>query len=104
MPALHVIHTVGPIYRAKPEDAVLLSQCYRNSLQLAVKNGISSLAFPAISCGAYGYPVDAAAAIAVNAVADFLVADATLQQVHLACFSKDIYDAYRKAFRARMSE
>ncbi len=62
------------------------------------------MAFPAISCGAYGYPVEDAAAIAVSTVADLLVADSTLQQVHLVCFSKEVYDAYRKAFRARASE
>jgi O-acetyl-ADP-ribose deacetylase (regulator of RNase III) len=85
-------------------EALTLAACYRNSLALAVRKGLRTLAFPAISCGAYGYPAEAAATIAVNTVADGLVTDATLQQVHLVCFSKEIYDSYRKAFRARMSE
>jgi O-acetyl-ADP-ribose deacetylase (regulator of RNase III) len=103
--ARHVIHTVGPVWHGGGQgEAQTLAACYRNSLALAVAKGLRTVAFPAISCGAYGYPVEAAAAVAVNTVADFLVADSTLQQVHLACFSKDIYDAYRKAFRARMSE
>src|SRR5881398_1519633 len=67
LPARYVIHTVGPVWhggkRGEPE---LLAACYRNSLQLALEHGISSIAFPAISCGAYGYPVEQAAEIAVG--------------------------------------
>src|SRR5881296_1286963 len=66
LPARYVIHTVGPVWhggkRGEPE---LLAACYRNSLQLAVESGISSIAFPAVSCGAYGYPVEQASEIAV---------------------------------------
>jgi O-acetyl-ADP-ribose deacetylase (regulator of RNase III) len=62
------------------------------------------VAFPAISCGAYGYSVDEAAAVAVNTVVDFLAADRTLQVVHLVCFSHEIFDAYRAAFAARMQQ
>jgi len=103
--ARHVIHTVGPVWRGGGHgEAGTLGACYRNSLALALSKGLRTVAFPAISCGAYGYPVEAAAAIAVNTVADLLVAEALLQQVHLVCFSKEIYDSYRKAFRARMSE
>ena len=57
LPARHVIHTVGPGYGAKPEDSQLLTSCYENSLKLAVENNVKSIAFPAISCGVYGYPI-----------------------------------------------
>lgn len=101
--ARYVIHTVGPVWEGGGQgEAQTLAACYRNSLALAVARGLRTVAFPAISCGAYGYPVEAAAEIAVNTVAGFLAADSTLQQVHLACFSKEVYDACRKA-RARMS-
>ena len=56
LPAKHVIHTVGPVYRGTEKDALLLSSCYRNSLSLASANQIATIAFPAISCGVYGYP------------------------------------------------
>ncbi len=103
--ARHVIHTVGPVWHGGEHgEAETLAACYRNSLALAASRGLRTVAFPAISCGAYGYPIEAAAAIAVNTVADLLVAEALLQQVHLVCFSKEIYDMYRKALRARMSE
>jgi O-acetyl-ADP-ribose deacetylase (regulator of RNase III) len=98
--ARHVIHTVGPVWHGGREDeAATLASCYRNSLQLAVANGLHTLAFPAISCGAFGYPIDEASAIAVNTVADFLVADRTLKRVHLVCFSNDVYAAYREVLR-----
>ncbi len=102
--ARYVIHTVGPVWHGGGDgEEQTLGMCYRNSLAVAAAKGLRSVAFPAISCGAYGYPVEAAAGVAVNTVADFLVADSTLQQVHLVCFSKEVYDSYRKAFRARMS-
>jgi O-acetyl-ADP-ribose deacetylase len=102
--ARYVIHTVGPVWQGGGQgEAQTLAACYRSSLALAATRGLRTVAFPAISCGAYGYPVDGAAAIAVGTVADFLVADSTPQQVHLVCFSKDVYDAYRKALRARNS-
>ncbi len=62
--ASYIIHTVGPVYRGKPRDSRLLKQCYLNSLQLANDYSIKSIAFPAISCGVYGYPIKAAAASA----------------------------------------
>ena len=68
--AKHIIHTVGPIYSGTSEDAVQLADCYRNSLELAKSYDIHSIAFPAISAGAYGYPLDAATQIAVDTVAD----------------------------------
>lgn len=75
MPARFVIHTVGPIYgRQKGRDAELLAACYRNSLRLAAERGLKSIAFPAISTGAFGYPRPEAAQIASRAIRDFLLA------------------------------
>jgi len=65
--ARHVIHTVGPVYSGKPEVAALLAACHTNSLELAVREGIRTIAFPAISTGVYGYPVELAAPIAIGA-------------------------------------
>lgn len=86
LPARHVIHTVGPVWHggARGEPA-LLASCYRRSLALAVAHGITSLAFPAISTGIYGYPLNEAAAIAVATVRDF--EGAGLQEVVFCCFS-----------------
>ena len=103
--ARHVIHTVGPVWHGgKRGEAQTLASCYRRSLELAVAHGLRTVAFPAISCGAYGYPVDETAAVAVSTVTDFLTADRTLQVVHLVCFSHEIFDAYRAAFAARMQQ
>ena len=69
LPARYVIHTVGPIWQGGgAEEAECLAACYRNSIELAVGQGLSSIAFPAISCGAYGYPVEQAAAIAISTI------------------------------------
>ena len=72
LPARHVIHTVGPVYGGGPGDARLLEACYKSSLQLALERGIGSVAFPAISTGAFGYPLREAAAIALGTTVDFL--------------------------------
>lgn len=66
LPARSVIHTVGPVYRGRQEDADLLRSCYRQSLDLAVRHRFASVAFPAISCGVYGYPIEAASAVALE--------------------------------------
>jgi O-acetyl-ADP-ribose deacetylase (regulator of RNase III) len=101
LPARHVIHTVGPVWRGgtggEPE---LLASCYRNSLRLAVENGIRSIAFPAISCGAYGYPVEQAAEIAVSEVSRFVAADSALERVIFTCFGDDVCRALERALRA----
>ena len=70
--AKYIIHTVGPIYSGTAEDAAQLADCYRNSLNLAKEHDVHSIAFPAISTGVYGYPLDAATQIAVDTVADWL--------------------------------
>ena len=97
LPARFVIHTVGSIWRGgtrgEPET---LANCYRSSLQLAIENGIKTIAFPAISCGAYGYPISDAARIAVRSTQEFLAADDKIEKVIFALFAEDIYDAYHQ--------
>ena len=98
LPARHVIHTVGPIWRGGDDgEPELLAACYRNSLTLAVDRGLSTLAFPAISCGVYGYPIPAAARIAVGEVIAFLANDRKLERVELCCFGDGVERAYRAA-------
>lgn len=95
LPAKHVIHTVGPVwqggYSGEPQ---LLASCYRESLSLAVKHGIRTIAFPAISCGIYGYPVAQATEIAVREVVGFLKENEIPQKVTLVAFSDEVYSAY----------
>jgi O-acetyl-ADP-ribose deacetylase (regulator of RNase III) len=89
LPARFVIHTVGPIYRMNGgKDAELLANCYKNSLALAVKNELQTVAFPSISTGAYAYPKHEAAAVASKAIEDFLSANKTIEQVRLVFFSE----------------
>jgi O-acetyl-ADP-ribose deacetylase len=98
LPARHVIHAVGPRYRdGKHGEPDLLAGCYRNSLELAVVHNVGTIAFPAISCGIYGYPIPDAARIAVGTVRDFLDADRTIQQVIFACFGSEVLDAFEAA-------
>ena len=99
MPARHVIHTVGPVWHgSRSGEAELLASCYRRSLELALANGLKSIAFPAISCGAYGYPLEAAIPIAIGTVRAFERLDA-LERVLFACASAEVFDAYRAALR-----
>lgn len=90
LPARHVIHTVGPVWHGggRGEDA-LLAGCYRRSLELAVENGLESVAFPAISTGVYRFPPNLAARIAVASVEGFLSGNMTLKQVIFCCFSAE---------------
>jgi len=100
LPARHVIHTVGPIWQGGEQgEPDLLAACYRNCLMLAVAHGIGTLAFPAISCGVYGYPLDRAASIAVREVRAFLAADDRIDTVYLVCFGEEVLEAYRRALR-----
>ena len=100
LPARHVIHTVGPVWsggrRGEPE---LLASCYRESLKLASAHQLKSIAFPAISCGAYGYPLDAAVEIAVRECADFLAGDEAIEKITFTCFD----DAALRAYEAELS-
>jgi O-acetyl-ADP-ribose deacetylase (regulator of RNase III) len=89
LPAKHVIHTVGPIYgRHNGREAELLQNCYQKSLRLVVAHSLSSVAFPSISCGVYGYPKHEAAAVASTAVNEFLSADNSISEVTLVFFSQ----------------
>ena len=93
--ARFVIHTVGPVWTAgERHEPEILSNCYRSSLQLAVENGIKTIAFPAISCGAYGYPVEQAAQIALQTTREFLVASGDLAKVIFALWDEDVYEAF----------
>ncbi|MDQ2694692.1 MAG: O-acetyl-ADP-ribose deacetylase [Pseudomonadota bacterium] len=100
LPARHVIHTVGPVYNdgrhGEPEK---LASCYRRSLEVAVENGVRSIAFPAISCGVYGYPAAEAARIAVREIRDFLARDERIDKVYLVAFGGEIRKALEQALR-----
>lgn len=100
LPARYVIHTVGPVWqggdRGEPE---LLASCYRASLRLAAEHGTRSIAFPAISCGVYGYPVDQAAAIAIREARHFLATDGRIDKIYLVCFGEEILAAYQRVGR-----
>lgn len=98
MPAKHVIHTVGPVWSGgRRGEAELLADCYRNSLALAAKHGCRTVAFPAVSCGVYGYPLEAACRIAVQEVRKFLADHAEIDQVTFVAFGEDVRAAYEKA-------
>jgi O-acetyl-ADP-ribose deacetylase (regulator of RNase III) len=89
LPARHVIHTVGPIRgREGGREAQLLAACYRNSLSLAAEHALSTIAFPAISTGAYGYPREEAAAVSSVAIAEFLGGGDSIREVQLVFFSE----------------
>jgi O-acetyl-ADP-ribose deacetylase (regulator of RNase III) len=94
LPARFVIHTVGPVYRGTPRDRELLSGCYRNSLDLAVRHRIARIAFPAISCGVYGYPIGEACRVAVDTTCGFLSGHPSIQEVLFVLFSPGDYAAY----------
>jgi O-acetyl-ADP-ribose deacetylase (regulator of RNase III) len=95
LPAKHVIHTVGPVWnggtRGEPE---LLASCYRESLKLAAAHGLKTIAFPAISCGVYGYPLDKAVHIAVQECSAFVARNAGIENILFACFGDDALNAY----------
>lgn len=96
LPARHIIHTVGPIWRGGTAgEPALLASCYRETLQLAQANGVRAIAFPAISCGVYGYPIPAATHIAVGEVRGVLSGITSIQRVIFACFSAEILAAYQ---------
>ena len=98
LPARYVIHAVGPVWHGGDRnEAALLAGCYRNSILLAEQRGLASIAFPAISCGIYGYPVDAAASVAIEATLATLRDCETVEQVVFACFSADIETALTRA-------
>ena len=101
LPGKYVIHTVGPIWgggnRGEPE---LLARCYRNSLALATKHQVRKVAFPAISCGVYGYPIQDACQIAVRETTAHLETNELPESVIFVCFERETYDAYQAALNA----
>ncbi len=100
--AKYAIHAVGPVWHGgNRNEAALLAGCYRRSLELAVENKIRSIAFPAISCGVYHFPIVQAAQIAVNEVVTFLQNNQTLEKVIFACFDDAIQKAIEVALEAR---
>jgi len=95
LPARHVIHTVGPVWRGGGHgEPGQLASCYRSSLALARQHKLKTIAFPAISCGAYGYPLEAAVKIAVRECVDFLASDDTVERITYACFDRTSLAAY----------
>ncbi len=103
--AAWVIHTVGPIWRGGGcAEAQLLADAYRNALIEALKVGAASLAFPAISTGAYGYPKEEAARVAVHTIRDFLAEHDMPQQLVLACFSEESAQAHERALHELLPE
>ena len=98
LPARWVIHAVGPIWRGGSHgEPELLASAYRESLRLAMAHGVRTIAFPAISCGVYGYPVGEAASIAVGEVRSFLQSEPVMERVILTCFGQTVLDAYLRA-------
>jgi O-acetyl-ADP-ribose deacetylase len=99
--ARHVIHTVGPVWRGGGHgEAATLARCYRNSLQLAASRGLSSVAFPAISTGVYGYPVQEAAEVALGTLREALLAGSPVSLVRCVLFSEQAFELYQRVLQA----
>lgn len=99
LPAKWVIHTVGPVWHGGDRgEAALLASCYRNSLALAKSHAVTSIAFPAISCGVYGYPHEAAGRIALREIDSFLAGELRFERVILACIDA-VHDVYERLLR-----
>jgi O-acetyl-ADP-ribose deacetylase len=98
LPAKHVIHTVGPVWhggnKGEPE---LLASCYRRSLEIAVENGVKTIAYPSISTGIYRYPIEQACRIALLTVSEFLASDSSIERVVFVCFSDADLNQYKVA-------
>lgn len=104
LPAKYVIHTVGPIYSGSEQDPVLLAACYRNSMDLARDHDVRTIAFPAISAGVYGYPMEDAAQIALTTVAQWISNHPDYpMEVTFSCFSESAVKIYR-AIYAKLTE
>ena len=105
LPAKFVIHTVGPVWRGGTNgEPELLASCYRRSLEVAIGNGVRTIAFPAISCGIYGYPADAAAEIGVGETARVLAANDAIDRVLFVAFGDDVRRALERSLRLHRAE
>jgi O-acetyl-ADP-ribose deacetylase (regulator of RNase III) len=101
LPAKYVIHTVGPMWHGgRSGEPELLASCYRSCFALAREHGLHTLAFPAISCGVYGYPIDEAVEIAVRETAAEMKKNDALEEVIFACFGEEVYMSYQQAVGA----
>jgi O-acetyl-ADP-ribose deacetylase (regulator of RNase III) len=98
----YVIHTVGPVYRGRPEDSRLLAGCYTSSLNLARDRRLSTVAFPAISCGVYGYPIEDACKIAVDTCAGFLYEHENPAKVIFVLFSDMDFAVYQRYLSGKL--
>ena len=100
LPAKFVIHTVGPVWHGgKKGEPELLASCYRKSLKIAIEQGIKTIAFPSISTGVYGYPIESAARIAVDTVREVVKKPSSLEEVIFCCFSQKDLDIYEACLR-----
>ncbi|HXT41829.1 MAG TPA: O-acetyl-ADP-ribose deacetylase [Candidatus Angelobacter sp.] len=100
LPAELVIHTVGPVWRdGKHGEGELLAGCYRNSLTLAEQHAVKTIAFPSISTGAYGFPMDQAALIAVSEIKSFLERNSSIEKVLLVCFGREAFEIHQQAMK-----
>jgi len=96
LPAKYVIHTVGPVWNGGNNNEIKsLTNCYLNSLKLASRHGLQTIAFPNISTGVYGFPKDKAADIAIATVNDYLIKDETIEKVYFVCFDDENYAIYK---------
>ena len=103
--AKHVVHTVGPVWFGGFHGEVeLLKQAYRNSMKLAVDNGLKTIAFPSISTGAYGYPIEEASLIALSTVKDFLEKEGKLERVILVLFSESDFEVYLETAKSILTD
>jgi O-acetyl-ADP-ribose deacetylase (regulator of RNase III) len=101
--AKHVIHAVGPIWRAGGAgEAALLASCYRRSLELAAEHGLETIAFPCISTGIYGYPIEAACEVALRACGEFLRTHERPREVTFVCFGRRDHEVYRAALEKNL--
>jgi O-acetyl-ADP-ribose deacetylase (regulator of RNase III) len=100
LPAKWIIHTVGPVWRGgNNNEDELLASCYRNSLSLAVKHSVKTIAFPSISTGVYGFPVERASKIALAEIKKFLEKEPAIEKVVAVCFDNKTYQAYQSAYK-----
>ncbi len=105
LPARFVIHTVGPIWRGGGNNEKdLLASCYRKSLECGVQHGVTTFAFPAISCGVYGFPLTEACPVALCEVSEFLKTNLIINKVYFACFSSEVEKALLTAFQECFSK